>query len=199
MSGFARVLEAAGYYSRARSNELRDQLDALADALGWNGVVSGLEVVDNGGVSVSIAAGSLLSNGVLHEETTATTYNGLPSDGTSTLFLRAARTANPDPLDQTTLDTYDLETDDNTTGLLPAEDVGWFPRAVVVTSGGDILSITHLNATPPGVGLLPAVPNVIRPHQTAIVPEDTQVVIYEELSVEGTLIIAGDLRIRGDD
>ncbi len=190
--GFARILESAGYYSRARSNQFRDQLNSLADALGWNGVVSGLEVIDNGGVSVLIGVGFLLSNGVLLEVETAEVYNGLPSDGTSYLFLRAERTANPDPLDQEALDTYALAIDDNLTGLLPAEDVGWFPRAIVVTSGGDITSITHLNASPPGTVLPPGTTRIY-PSQSFVIPPDTQRVIYGDVQWDGDLQLDGDL------
>lgn len=178
-------------WSLARDNQLRTVLESLADAAGWNGVVSGMEVVDNGGVSVSIGAGSLLSNGVLHTEATATVYNGLPSDGTSYVFLRAARTAASQNT-PSALDTYDLAVDDNLTGALPAEDAGWFPRAVVVTSGGDILSITHLNSTPPGREL-PLGTTRVLPSQSFVIPPDTQRVIYGDFQIDGDLQLDGDL------
>jgi hypothetical protein len=191
MSGFAQVLETAGLYSLARSRQLRAQLNALAEVAGWNGVVSGLDVYDNGGVSVLIGAGTLISQGVEHTEDEATVYNGLPSDGTSTLFLRVDRTANPNPLDQTTLDTYDLAVDDNTTGALPAADVGWFAVAQVVTASGDIVSITPVNSTPAPLAL-PAGTTRIRPAQSFIIPPDTQHIVYGSFINEGTLITMGD-------
>lgn len=177
-------------FSLTRTNQLPSVLETAFGSLGWSGVVSGGEVIDNGGVSVKVGAGEFLSLGASHTETTDTTYNGLPADGTSYLWVRVAvtRATQTNPGDP---DTYDLEIDDNTTGSPPAADAGWFARAIVVTSGGDILSITHLNSTPPGLAL-PAGTTRIRLPQSYIIPPDTQSIVYGSFVNEGTLITLGD-------
>lgn len=191
MSEFPRLADTTRRrFSLTRTNQFPTVLEAGFAAMGWSGAISGLEVVDNGGVSVLIGAGSLISNGVPHEEASSTTYNGLPSDGTSYLWLRAERTA-ATQTDPSASDTYDLDVDDNTTGSPPAADAGWFAHYLIVTAGGDITSMTRLNSIPPEVTLQPGVTR-LRPYQTATIPPDTQHIVYGSFVNEGTLYVLGD-------
>lgn len=183
-------------YSRARSNQMRTELEDTWTNYNWNGVVSGGEITDNGGVSILVGAGTYVSEGVSHVEASTTTYNSLPSSGTSTVWGRVNRTAaSQDNKDDE--DTYDLgishTTDDSSPG------VGYFRLGYVVTASGDILSINNGGSGKRPLHLDPCFDGStsVASGQAGSVPSGKTYVKYGTFTVTGTVGIFGRLVILG--
>ena len=179
-------------FSLPRDTQFRTYLELLANEAGWTGVISGGGLIDNGGVSIKIAAGVYASKGVVKDQTTETTYNGLPSDGTSQVWLRVVRTA-ATQTDPSLSDTFAIEAEDTTTGSPPAADAGWFSLGYAVTVGGDITSLTYqpdwvqVHASPA------LTPSHIQSHRSFWIPAGAQAVVYGDFRVDGDLQIDGDI------
>lgn len=184
-------------WSLTRDTQFRTLLELLGNEGNLTGVLAGGGLVDNGGVSVVLLPGVYASKGVVLETTVNTTFNGLGSDATSGVWVRVVRTA-ATQTNPSLSDTFAIEVDDTTTGLPPAADAGWMLIGPVTTAAGDI---TALEYTPDVVAASAAflgTQNIVRAHQSRIVPAGHQCVIYEEFANEGEFINAGDFRISGD-
>jgi hypothetical protein len=196
MSELPRIATSTGTkFSLARDTQLRTYLESLGNEANLTGVLSGGGLIDNGGVSVIVPAGVYASKGVVKETTADTTYNGLGATAVSYLFGRVVRTAASPQSDMTALDTYALSIDSNTTGALPAADVGWFRLGVVETSGGDIIRLEFKPDFVPVAGGPPLFPTEIAHHRTYTVWGGSQAVVYGSLLIQGTLQVFGNLRV----
>lgn len=128
-------------FSNPRHNQFFDAVEAAARLFGGNGVISGGAVTDAGAGSVSVAAGSFMSEWMSLTTAAPTVYGSFPADGTSKLWGKVLRTpANQESYEA--LDTHALDLEHTTDGNPPAANAGWFFLRDVVTAAGLVTSIT---------------------------------------------------------
>jgi hypothetical protein len=184
-------------WAKARDDQRGFQIeDALAAALGY-GVVSGGEIQDEGGLAVSLAAGTVLLYGyVRHEVAEDVPYNDAANGATNTIWGRIVRTTPvQNEASRTVASTWDVELAHTTDDSEPAEDGGmpWIRLAFVTTAGADIVG---RHQGPPGKNVRLLDP--IRAGRTTIAADEVSIVeANESLLVPGPLTINGVLWVHG--
>jgi hypothetical protein len=161
-----------------------------------NGVVSGGDFSIVSGYTGQIATGTVLScEGYLHTLTATQNYTAAEASTTVYIWGIVTRTA-ADYTSGVAVDTYTLTITHNLTGASPG--TGYFPLSVWTTDGSGITAIAD-----PGdkyvrlLGGMGTVRTRIGTAESALVPADHQVIIYEGFSVEGSgaLTVGGLIRV----
>lgn len=147
------ILESQGAlyaapFSKARDDQLREQLEDAFEALIGFGIVSGGRIVDNGGASVYLESGTIFFyNGVLYTLGSNVVYNGSADANLNTIWGRLVKTAASQSGDASRLllSTYAVSLTSNTTDIAPGAD---YKRMAFVRV--ESMDITGINNAPPG-------------------------------------------------